>query len=378
MRQRHVGWAAVLLVLGAEGARAQDADETWRVSVDAVHLITRGNDVHVGDVFTERQTLSGTFAQSRFDYGVEYEPIVPRMRDNRSAIVSIVYRGSSWGGGIRGWRSESDSAVDGFRRTAAPTATSQSTTGIRLWDHSVLPVTNLQEPSGVSPVTFTAENALTNIRVEAFAERLWMRGRRLTLAARFGVAHARLENTRAEGQTQRAFVQENDSGVTSTLFNDIRIDSVSEAVANLTGPMIAIVGDTTAGRLRVDWLVGQSVMLGMADTSGEWRDVDNITETTTSTGSSIETRMLLNGLIEKTQEDRALVPVIELQVRASLHLTRALTLGGGVFSSTWFHLPVAPAFSIPGDWTDLQGTGWRQQTRDVTFAGVSLTVGVGF
>jgi hypothetical protein len=329
-------------------------------------------------VFTERQTLSGTFAESRFDYGVEYEPIVTRMRNNWSGMVTVVYRSGDWGGGVRGWRSESDIAIDGSRRTAVPTATSQSITGIRLWDNSVVPVTNLLEPSGISPVTFTAENSLSAVRIEGFAERLWIRGRRLTVAARLGVAHARVENTRAEGQTQEAFIEETAGGVTTTLVNDIRIDSASESSASLTGPMLALAGNAEAGRLRIDWLIGQSVLLGTAETSGEWRDVDNIRETTADGVTSTETRTLLNGLIEKAQEDRALVPVMELQLKATVQVTRALSLGGGVFSSTWFQMPVAPAFSIPDDWTDLQGTAWRQQTRDVTFTGVSITAGFAF
>jgi hypothetical protein len=378
MRQRQVRWGAMLLVLVASAAHAQDADEGWQVSVDALHVVTRGNDVHVGDVFTERQTLSGTFSDSRFDYGVEYDPIVTRMRDNRSGMVTVVYRSTNWGGGIRGWRSESEAAVDGARRTAVPTASSQSITGIRLWDNSVLPVTNLLEPSGISPVTFTAENSLSTVRAEGFAERRWIRGPRLSVAARVGVAHARVENARAEGQTQRAFVQETEGGITTTLFNDIRIDSASESTVNLTGPMFALAGNTTAGRLRIEWLIGQSVLLGTAETSGEWRDVDNIRETTSGAAPPIETRTVLSGLIETSQEERALVPVMELQLKAAVRVTRALALGGGVFSSTWFTLPVAPAFSIPDDWTDLQGTGWRQQTRDVTFAGVSISASIGF
>jgi hypothetical protein len=59
-------------------------------------------------------------------------------------------------------------------------------------------------------------------------------------------------------------------------------------------------------------------------------------------------------------------------------VARFLNLGGGVFSSTWFDLPVAPAFSIPDDWTDVQGTAWRQQTRNLTFAGVSVFAGLVF
>jgi hypothetical protein len=68
----------------------------------------------------------------------------------------------------------------------------------------------------------------------------------------------------------------------------------------------------------------------------------------------------------------------KIGIEASVRVVRAVTVGVGLFSSSWVGLPVAPAFSVPGEWTDLSGTGWRQQIRTVTFTGVSISVGVGF
>ena len=61
-----------------------------------------------------------------------------------------------------------------------------------------------------------------------------------------------------------------------------------------------------------------------------------------------------------------------------VRVTSNVTVGAGVFSSTWFKMPVAPAFSIPDDWTDVQGAGWRQQTRDISFTGFTLFAAFGF
>jgi hypothetical protein len=41
-------------------------------------------------------------------------------------------------------------------------------------------------------------------------------------------------------------------------------------------------------------------------------------------------------------------------------------------------VPVAPAFVVPDDWTDVQGTGWRHQNRNISFTGFSIFAGVGF
>ena len=377
MTRARVGLLVILVAVADRPARAQSLDG-WQVSVDFLQIHTRGNDVHVGDVFTERQTLTGTASDSRLDYGVRYDPIVTAMDANRSVMVTAVYRNAGWGAGARGWRSRTEGSAAGSRRTAAPTISSLTVTGVRMWDNSIVPVVNTAEPSGISPVTFEAENSLQNLRLEGFAERLWIQGDTLTVAARFGVAHARLENDRREQQTQEAFVEEANGGTITTFENDVRLEGTSETTANLTGPLLALAGDTRVKRLRIDWLIGHAVLLGTAETSGEWIDIDDIRTITLAGGLPVESFELLNGIIEKSQDDRALVPVLDLQVKASVRVTPFLSLGGGVFSSTWFNLPVAPAFSIPDDWTDVQGTAWRQQTRDVTFLALSVFAGFGF
>ncbi len=147
---------------------------------------------------------------------------------------------------------------------------------------------------------------------------------------------------------------------------------------NLTGPMVAIAGDTTVGIFRIDWLVGQSILLGTAETSGTWTDVDDITDVIVIASTRVETTTFLNGAVPTSNEERAAVPMFDLQLKGSLRVTKNINVGVGVFSSTLFGLPVAPAFSIPGEWTDLAGTGWRQQTRDITFGGFTLSAGFAF
>jgi hypothetical protein len=146
----------------------------------------------------------------------------------------------------------------------------------------------------------------------------------------------------------------------------------------LTGPMVALAGDTTFGRVRIDWLIGQSTMIGTAETEGEWTDLDVINEVTVTSGVRTETSTVLDGVIPIEKDERTVVPVVDLQVRASVRVTGRLFVGAGVFSSTWFNMPMAPAFVIPDDWTDVQGTGWRQQDRNITFTGLSIFAGVGF
>ena len=55
-----------------------------------------------------------------------------------------------------------------------------------------------------------------------------------------------------------------------------------------------------------------------------------------------------------------------------------VAVGAGIFSSSWFKVPTAQAMSLPGNWTDVEGTGWRTQPRDLTFLAYSAFVGFGF
>ena len=379
MTRVRVGLLCALVAASAGSAHAQGAQgESWYVAVDYLNVSTRGNDVHVGDVFTEHQTVSGTVSQTRLDYGVTFDPIVTKMSTDHSVMLSGGIRGPRWGFGIRGWRAVADGDATGSRSTTAPTATSQFVTGIRLWDNSIIPVTDQQDPSGISPVTFHADNRLEHLQVEVFGERRWTAAENFNLAARFGFARARTENTRSEGQTQHAFIVDTVAGGTSTLNNNITIDSESETKMNLTGPMLAIAGDTAFKRVRLDWLVSHAVLFGTAETTGTWTDIDNINEVTVTGGVQTVTTTVLDGVLPREQDERAVVPTLDLQLKASVRVVKGVSIGGGVFSSTSFGQPVAPTFVVPDAWTDVQGTGWRSQKRDITYAGWSIFAGFGF
>jgi hypothetical protein len=375
-----VGVICALVAAGAGTAHAQTTPQpTWSITAEFLNIWTRGNDIHVGDVFTEHQTLTGSFAQSRLDYGVASDPIVTTMPTDYSAMVTAAYHGPRWQVGGRWWKASGEAALSGSRTTPPPTATTQYVTGIRIWENSLIPVNNDTDPSGISPVGFHASNELDHMVFDGYVGLSWIKSPNLNLSARFGVAHAESDNTRSEGQTQHAYIVEVTSTSTSTMINNIAIDSEGEVSSSLTGPMLALAGDSTLGRVRLEWLAGHSLLVGTAKTSGTWTDVDNITQTTVvSGGARFDTSTVLYGSIPIEMDERAVVPVIELQVRGSVQVAKQISVGAGAFSSTWFGLPVSPAFIVPDDWTDLQGTGWRLQKRNVTFMGFSIFAGFGF
>ena len=373
--------ASVLLI--ATPARAQGTNTGWQLSIEPLFIITRGNDVHVGDVFTESQVLNTavtpggpgvTNTNSTLDYGVTYDPIVTSMGNDFSMLVSAGYRGARWGFGGRGWRVDTNGSVDG----SADSPSEESLRGVRMWDHSALPVVNRFTVSGYAPVTFYAENRLENLRIDGYAERRWITGGNLNVAMRFGVAYTQFKNERREGSAQDAAYQDILGPTVVTGTNSITLDTESEVTANLIGPSMGIAGDSTHGIFRLDWLVSPAVLFGTAETSGTWTDVDNISEVFVSPGLRDNRTMRLEGVIPMERDIRVAVPVLDLHVRASVAVAKGVRVGGGLFSSSWFGMPVAPAFTIPGTWTDVEGTGWRDVTTDLTFLAYSAFVSFGF
>jgi hypothetical protein len=355
----------------------------WQVSVDALYVLTRGNDVHAGDVFTEsfeeRTTVTPTgpgttISNTQFDYGVVYEPIVTRMRDKTGVLLTVSYRGRDWGAGLRGWQVTTDGATQGSE--TSPSAF--DITGIRMWDHSSIPVVNRFTTSGYSPVTYYAENELRTRRVDGFVERRFVATDTMNLSFRAGAAHGRIENRRAEGHSESAAYRDVIGSNVLTGVNDITLDADSEAEGNLFGPMFGLAGDATYGRVRFEWVAAPAVLLGDVATSGEWVDIDDITEEEVEPGFRDSRTIRLEGVIPMEEDVRVAVPVLDLHARVSVSVTNGLRVGAGVLSSTWFGTPVAPAFSIPGAWTDVEGTGWRSETRDLTFFSYSVFASLGF
>jgi len=380
MTRARIGLLSMCVLAAAGSAAAQGKSQGWDVSVDALNVLTRGNDVHAGDIFTESQTASGTALNSRLDYGVTYDPIVTRMNDGISGLIAASYHSSTWGFGGRGWRVVTNGGMSGSARTAAPTASTGSITGVRMWDQSLVPVENDFESSGFSPVTYHASNRLRNTRVDGFAERRWISTSSLHVGLRFGLAYARFENSRSEGHEESAAFADTTTLPGSTIYftNDITIEMDTKATMDLAGPSFGLAGDASYRRLRVDWLVNPAVMFGTAKTTGSWIDTDNISQVTTTGSNSVPSTDLLHGVIPIDLEERSVIPSLDLQLKASVRVAGPFRVGVGLFTSSWFNVPMAPAMSVPGRWTDLDGTGWRNESRDLTFLSYSGFVALGF
>jgi hypothetical protein len=178
---------------------------------------------------------------------------------------------------------------------------------------------------------------------------------------RFGLAYARSANTRAERLSMQSAI---------TLFTlDDALTSSSENTFNLVGPLVGLSGDTAVGCVRLDWLISASALVGTAHANGTF---DAVETARTNTNEGVVTSTTITRRSLRTCDDRrALVPALDLQLKASYGITRAIDIGAGIFTSSLFDLPVAPEF-------DAQASAWNRRASDIAFLAYSAFASVRF
>jgi hypothetical protein len=336
-----------LLVLGPASMSSAQGLSGWQASVDALWATVYGNDDRIGDVVAGEGT--GTTGSTNT---LRTTPIAPELQRAPGFLVEARYRGGSWGFGGRGWRVSTDGDV-------ADTVTTDTSAGVlhtssvRLWGQTTTPFTNNQQPFNRSPLTYHAGNELEHVRVEGYAERLWLNGPTGTVSMRFGIGYARSEHRR------HADLLNISRGAVSL---DETLATTAENDFNLVGPLFAIAGDTPFKRLHVSWLVSPSALIGTAKSDATFE----ITDVTPLGGGSTTTTLS----ILWSDEPRVVVPALDLQLKAGFAITRRLEAGGAIFSSSLFAMPVAPSF-------DNHTGGWNRETRDMSILSYSVFVRVG-
>ena len=87
---------------------------------------------------------------------------------------------------------------------------------------------------------------------------------------------------------------------------------------------------------------------------------------------------VLTGKFPFSKEEEVALPVTELKLEVVYYITKNISIGGGGFYSIWWNAPVAPKWSVPGDWVVGEGTGWRLQGRTLKFSGLKIVLSICF
>lgn len=368
-----IGLSVMLVFAVVSIVQAQDG---WEIQLEYVWMDAYGYDEHVGDVVRYREEYSedddGNYT---LDYDATHEPINLNLKDKSTLRGELIYRRGQWFLGLSGWTFGTDDSISGRVATPAMELTDTGyiyyVNSVRIWDHTIVPVVNELEASGISPVDYWAEDKLEVRTYDLFLGRTLAEKKdsfaNFTLGAKFGSLKTR-ENL---GQEQRAFLYDFDG---YTFDNHIRLESTAEAnLHSMIGPVLGFQGEAKRGKFRIEGFINHAVLLGKAEHTGLWEDIDDILWIDPVTGETVW-HDVFTGEFSFSKDEKVALPVTELKLKITCHITDNISIGVGGFYSIWWDAPVAPKWSISGDWVSDEGTGWRLQKRTLIFGGYMVAL----
>ena len=387
--KRSILFLVVLVVLTASPALAQDKSGCT-LGVDIMWLSASGIENRVGDVFTyhEDVTLGTPVAPlTVLNYGVDSTPIILKPKSSRQRyLLEGSCRKGGWRVVIRGWNASFSGALQDEVESKISSNTAFSVTGIGMWGQKLVPVVNQNYRSGFSSVKWHGENTTKVAQYQLLAESSFVNTAHKQLALVFGLSFGQVTNFDAKGEAHVTHIDEpaRRIGFEDGSFYDvdafkfdnaISLEGVSSAeIPRMMGPTLGVSGAFERKAFEFDWRITQSMFLGKKKTKNLWVDIDNIVIVD---GDSNE-QVFLHGVFKTSQEDRVVIPVLDLAFKVRLNITRHISVSGGVFSSSWFMVPIAPQMDFPGEWTALAGTRSIESTANLMIKGWTAEVRLKF
>ncbi|MDP3729587.1 MAG: hypothetical protein Q8R26_02460 [bacterium] len=189
-----------------------------------------------------------------------------------------------------------------------------------------------------------------------------------------GLQAAHLKNVKNEGQAIQAFVYDY-FGYTQHFDNRITLESKSSVESKtLLGPVAGLQGrfDVTK-KIGIEFSAQQALLFGNVAESGLFVDIDDawkVKGPKEGPFTKIEQRYLLEGSFPLTSAVKGVViPITDIRIFSYYSLTKNIAISAGFFVSMWQDAPIAPKWSMPGNWTSIEGTGWQAQTDNIIFSG---------
>ena len=148
--------------------------------------------------------------------------------------------------------------------------------------------------------------------------------------------------------------------------------------------MMGLAGRAKWRRLHLDASVTGTVLIGRADQSGTFTDIDDVT-VVQGTAEFVEPFTACDFFdcrsfrsdLEFSTSERTLIPVTELQLKFLVDVTRSISIGVSSFTSIWSSAPVPPTFTISHAFAG-PGLDWELQQRSLRFGAVGLVGSVRF
>ena len=383
-RRRSFALSFVSLCLASVSAGAQTAPG-WEVQFDVVHMNVKGASEHLGDV--TRITSVQTFSPPQIVDTITHDPFNLDMAGKTTFRTDVTYRGRTWGFGVGGWHLHTEDSLEGHVTSPADVETPSSYTmqvnTVLMWNELLPPVRNDLEPSGYSPVDYRADGRLRTTAVDAFASAALVNTETTRLDLILGGKIGRIESAEEQGLTQRAFVLNRFRPLHFN--NNISLSSTADAEITGAGPMVGIAGQAAWRRLHLRASLTQSVLLGSADQSGTFSDVDAVTLALGPAGPYPPCPLALanagcysvSSAWDFSKSENTMIPVTDVQLKVLVDVIKHVAVGVSSFTSIWNNVPAPPAFRMTHSDAG-PGLDWELPERSLRFGSVGLVVNVRF
>jgi hypothetical protein len=350
------------------------ADDGWSFQVAPIWMDVYGYDLHVGDIWKYKQIWTvDEMGGWHIDYSIEYEPMILAMKNKFAWQFGLNYQKNDWAIGASGLYFSTSSQTEGMVFTppfeAIPNGYIGYIYGVRMWDHTLVPVINEQEASGFSPVGYAAESKLKLFSGEVLLKYYIDFG----VSFDFGLKFAQLFPERMERQTQHAYYTY--TAPFWVIFdNYITLQSKSKVNYQLLrGPNIGFEIEKKNHQINLKTKFSQAVLFGNVESIGKFEDTDDIDWFDYHSGELIyHDHYYGHFTFEKVE--KVLIPVTEFNLNLSVSLNKKVDLGLSFYGSAYFNTPLAPKWSVPGEWTCVNGTSWVTQRGNLFFTGSGLNI----
>jgi hypothetical protein len=370
---------------------AQSPD-TWQFEVQQLWMDVKGFDEHSGDIVRQSVVQTDPSPQVSIIDDRTRTPIRTNMEAGNTFRGEFMYRRKSWGIGATGWFFSASDSVTG-RVTSGdlmttPNSTELSTNTISMWRETLNPVTNELESSGQSPVDYHVQGDLNTYTFDAFG--FWSLAEnnesRINLTA--GAKVGRVTTNQAQGFSERAFIFDYFPATSISpaghFNNQIELESQAKTHFRGLGPLLGLQAQTKWLGVEIHASVTQSLLIGVAQQEGVFRDTDAITFAFSSTGPFIPCPVTLaaagclpiQSRISFSDKPRVYVPVTEARLKLEAQVIKHVAIGGNAFVSVWANCPVPPTFTITHAFATgsaSPGLDWESQQRTLVYAGAVLS-----
>ena len=325
--------ALVAVLLASLSAPSVAAEGRWSLRLEPIYMQVSGHDRPVVDI---RQAGSGSGVGDKVtlttDSGMAYR-------------TQIQYRRTKWGFGVDFLWFKTTQSADEPRLSATGPPGAAPAISLAVPDR----VFTSTGPDEVLFYNVLEDTALATWSWDTYAIRTLSAREDRTIDLQFGLRICDFDND------YRAAVGVED-------VRGSRLDSSSNYPA-LPGPIVALAVEFRRGSHTFEGYLGQAVVFGDVELDARTRDYLG------SFSENPDPPFIDDDRLQTTESET--VPITDLRLKWRYRLTRRLSLGAGINSSTWWGLSVPPGVEPGGP-----GASRQFHESDLTFWGVTALIQV--